>query len=317
MVLTVVAVIVALLMSNGGGGGSFNPNGSPSEVAKAYLEALSRGDAQAALDLSATQPASTELLTNEILKLQLEKLPITDVEVLGEERKPEDYKRTSTVKVAAKYGGQRTEGQLAVVVVDNQWKLSASFVEATVEKVKGLPKDVQPVEKSLTVFGKPIPQSLHFYVFPGYLQMGSTAANFNINELPPTTFDDVSGYAALGEIKPKFSMTDAGRQAAQDAIRAWIDKCYNGAPRTGECKDAGDYSKYYVEGTMRVRGPVDLSTVNFKLPDYTTVVRVSNLKIPITAVDVNTGKVADSDLSASDFLSVNIGEQPPRVFKAG
>ncbi|BBX88371.1 hypothetical protein [Mycolicibacterium boenickei] len=41
-VLTVIAVILAFLMNKGEDGGSFNPSGSPVDVAKAYLEALSR-----------------------------------------------------------------------------------------------------------------------------------------------------------------------------------------------------------------------------------------------------------------------------------
>lgn len=316
VVLTVVAVIVGVLVSTGKGGGSLNTSGSPTEVAKAYLEALSRGDAAAALGYSAMQPASTELLTNDILKMQLEKLPLTDVEVVGQEDLPNADKRTAVVNVAAKFGGQRTEGKLSMVVADNQWKLSSAFVEGTIEKVKGLPDGVQSVEKSLTVFGKPMPQSLRFYVFPGYLQLGSAGANLNINELPPTTFDDANGYIPT-TIKLKFSITDAGRQAAQDALRAWIDKCYNGAESVGECKGTtGGYANYYDLSTIRVRGPVDFAGVEFKLPDYTSVVNVYNLDVPITAVDKH-GKVVEAKLDTGSFLAVNIGEQPPRVFIEG
>ncbi|MFN6551436.1 hypothetical protein ACP6C7_12145 [Mycolicibacterium septicum] len=311
-VLTVIGVIVAFLMGSGDEGVSFNPNGSPTEVAKAYMEALSRGDAQAALDLSATQPATTDLLTDDILKKQLDKLPITEVEVIGEaDRKPDADKRTAAVKVAAKFGGQRTEGKLDMVVVDNQWKLSAAFVDATTEEIHGYGDP--EAAAALTVFGKPLPQSRHFYVFPGYLEMGTATPYVKVNELPPTTLDDVSALKDTG-VEPKFSMGPDGLKAAQDAVLAWINKCFNPGDHTG-CGDiiTGTWTNTYDMSTMRVRGPVDLPPDIFRLPDHTTVVQVGGLNVPFTANEKTTGRVIDNSVSISDQVEVNIGVQPPKV----
>lgn len=313
-VLTVIAVVVAFLMSKGddGDGGSFDPSGSPTEVAKSYMEALARGDAQAALDLSATEPATTDLLTNDILKLQQEKMPITEVEILGEERDPGADRRTSTVKVAAKLGGERTEGKLNVVVVDNEWKMSAAFVDATTIEVRGYGDE--EADETLTVFGKPLPQSRHFYVFPGYLEMGSRTPYLNINELPPTTLDDVTALKDT-TIKPKFSMTDAGLLAAQDALRGWMYKCFNPGDKPEDCGDipGGTWADSYDPNTIRVREPIDLPPDLLRLPDHTSVVQVGSLRVPFTAVVKDTGQVVDNELSISDQLKINIGEQPPRV----
>ena len=315
-VLAVIAVVVVFLMSNGKDGVSFNPNGSPTEVAKAYLEALARGDAQSALDLSATQPASTELLTNDILKLQLEKLPITEIEVLGEERKPEDDKRTSAVKVAAKLGGQRTEGKLDMVVVDNEWKLSAGFVDATIEK-PALTLKKETVD-SLRVFGKPLLSTGHFYVFPGYLQMSASTPYLTINDMPPTTFDDASAMGQPTEAEPKYSMTDAGRKAAVDAIQAWAVKCFNPGDNKGDCEHAHNPSwvNDYDIATMRVTGPIDLTDASVRLGDDASgpTVYTSHVRIPVTIAKKG-GELADVDsITVSDRLQVNLGVDPPRAY---
>ncbi|MFV8141902.1 hypothetical protein ACNQR7_30430 [Mycolicibacterium senegalense] len=316
-VLAVIAVVVAFLMSKGGdGGSSFNPSGSPTEVAKAYLEALARGDARGALDLSATEPASTDLLTNDILKLQLEKLPITEIEVLGEERKPEDDKRTSAVKVAAKLGGQRTEGKLDMVVVDNQWKLSAAFVDATIEKpALTLSKDTID---SLRVFDKPLLPTGHFYVFPGYLQMTASTPYLTINDMPPTTFDDASAMGQPAKAEPKYSMTDAGRKAAIDAIQAWAVKCFNPGDNKGDCEHAHNpsWGNDYDIATMRVTGPIDLTDASVRLGDDASgpTVYTSHVRIPVTIAKKG-GELADVDsITVSDRLQVNLGVQPPRAY---
>ncbi|MGV0741066.1 hypothetical protein [Mycolicibacterium sp. XJ870] len=311
-VLTVIAVIVAFLMSRGEDGASFNPSGSPTDVAKAYMDALAGGDAQAALDLSATEPATTELLTDDILKMQLEKLPITEVEVVGEEKEPDADEKTSAVKVTAKFGGERTEGKLDMVVVDNEWKMSAAFVNATTEDVHGF-GDAK-VDAALTVLGKPLPQSRHIYVFPGYIQMDSTTPYLNINDLPPTTLDDVTARKDT-TVEPKFSMTDEGLKAAQDALRAWIDKCFNPGDKPDECGGigSGSWTNSYDMSTLRVRGPVDLPADLFRLADHTSVVQVGSLRVPITAAEKGSGRVIDNFISISDQVEVNIGEQPPRV----
>ncbi|OCB48907.1 hypothetical protein A5721_03775 [Mycobacterium vulneris] len=313
-VLTVIAVIVAFLMNKGEDGVSFNPSGSPVDVAKSYLEALSRGDAQAALDLSATEPATTDFLTNDILKMQLGKLPITDAEVVEQKDLPEADKRTAVVKVAAKFGGQRTEGELEMVVIDNQWKLATAFVNGTTEDIIGYGDP--EADAALTVFGKPLPKSRHFYVFPGYLQMGAATPYLNINELPPTTLADVGSFMPT-MVKPKFSMNDQGLKAAQDALRAWIDTCLNpGGDKPDDCKTLinGTWASSYDTNTMRVSRPYDLPPDLFRLPDHTSLVQIGSLSVPISVVQKSTGQPVNIDLGISDQVKVNLGEQPPRVF---
>ncbi len=313
-VLTVIAVVVAFLMSKGEGGEDVDPSGSPTEVAQAYMEALSRGDAQAALDLGATEPVSTELLTDDILKMQLEKLPITDVQVIGEERKPEDDKRTSAVKVAAKFGGQRTEGKLDMVVVDNQWKLTAAFVDASTER------DNASTEKSnafgdartmaaLTVFGKPLPQTRHVQVFPGYFEMGSATPYLKVNEMSPTPLDKVTAVTFL-KIEPKISMTDEGREAFKAKVIEWFDTCWTAGEKTGECawvgNDLGDGDD---PASASAEKPIDLSAVEAWLPRDSSVVHTDGeVKLKVTVMNDGEQKTYWARGSAP---YVDLGQQPP------
>jgi hypothetical protein len=110
-------------------------------------------------------------------------------------------------------------------------------------------------------------------------------------------------------------ITDAGIAAAKEALSAWIGKCYNGADESDGCEGTKrGWQDQYDLNTMRVRGPVDMNPVEIKLPDHTTLARVSGLRIPFTVVEKGTGRTVDNETSTSDFLSVDLGEQPPRVF---
>lgn len=310
-VLAVIGVVVAFLMSTGKGGDGFNPSGSPTEVAKAYMEAVARGDAQSALALGAIAPASTELLTNDILKMQLEKLPITEIKVEGEvERKPTADKRTSAVKVSAKFGGTLSEGKLDVVVVDNQWKLTQGYVNVNTEEVAGLANP--DTTASLTVFGKPFPKSGRVNVFPGYLEMRVPTPYVAINELPPTTFSDVTALAPMGtKVLPKFSMTDEGLKAVQDVVRAHVDTCLNPGEKPSECEYLlKDWREDHDLNTLRVVDPIDWAAVTYKMSDSKPIVSVSGLLVHVE-IARKSGVMSGANVGLAP--KVDLGQQPPKI----
>jgi hypothetical protein len=72
------------------------------------LEALARGDADAALSYSSDQPASKEFLTDDILKKQTGKWPITDIRILDDTATAS----MGTVHVAVKFGDQISDETL-------------------------------------------------------------------------------------------------------------------------------------------------------------------------------------------------------------
>ncbi|BCI86920.1 hypothetical protein NIIDMKKI_21260 [Mycobacterium kansasii] len=64
-VLVVVAIVLVITLAGRGGPGG---GGSAGDAVKGYLQALARGDAEAALSYGADLPATKELLTDEVLK---------------------------------------------------------------------------------------------------------------------------------------------------------------------------------------------------------------------------------------------------------
>ncbi len=329
-VLVVAGGFVGVLLSMRGDKNG-DPNNEAADVARAYLEALADGDAEAALKLSATQPASTELLTDEILKKQREKMPITDIEVKGAAAaEPNSDKRTTMVQVAAKFGGQRVEAKLPMIVADGEWKMGASFVEGSTDimgsrismpNLSGSDSDsdasaTEPAD-FLTVFGKPMPKSRHFYVFPGYLEVGMSVPGVAVNEVPPTTLDDVSPYTEY-YLDAKYSLSEAGKKIAGDTILAWVKKCFSPGKLTGSCADiVKSWEPQYDTTSMQLNGPVDLSGLSYEMKFGSMEVRVSGgIKgIPITmningkpdSVTVDLNRVPDVDLSKDPAVIVEPG----------
>ena len=81
-VLLVIVLIagIAIVKSVGGGGDT----GSPGATVKAYFAALQAGDAKKALSYGKEAPASTELLTDDVLRKQRELAPIKDLKIVSE-----------------------------------------------------------------------------------------------------------------------------------------------------------------------------------------------------------------------------------------
>ena len=87
------------------GGGK---SATPAAAVKGYLEALARGDADAALSYSSDQPASKEFLTDDVLKKQIDKWPISDIRILDDTATAS----MGTVHVAVKFGDQTSDETL-------------------------------------------------------------------------------------------------------------------------------------------------------------------------------------------------------------
>ena len=320
-VLAVVGVIVAVLLGSRGDHKTTTASGSASDVAKAYLEALARGDAKAALDLGAAQPGSSDLLTGDVLKQQIKMLPISNIEILGETPDPRDSGK-ATVKVAARLGDKRTETKISVVNSDGRWKLESAFVNVGTQG--GRPIDTGAVGKDLTlqpmspdstllIFGKPIDKSGHFYAFPGALQVKSSSPYIDVNQPPPLTFDQLSGvFDAFVEFK--YSMNDAGRKASEDALRAFITKCYSPGPKTGSCVLVTDFGPDYDPTTISLTGPIDMSGLKYTYLGTDTWVMVSGTvkDMPFT-VRTSDGQTRPKTTNLALANAVDISKDPAAV----
>ncbi|WP_131813641.1 DUF4878 domain-containing protein [Mycolicibacterium fortuitum] len=230
-VVTVLAVLAALTVvitrsdsSDGTGAGGE----SPQAAVVGYLEALARGDAATALSYGKSQPVSAELLTDEILRQQIAKWPITDIRVLD----TTDNSVISQVHVTAKFGNEVSEAKL-LVEKQGSWKISNAFIK--IDKTQIGQKDAETV----TVFGKPIDQPR--YVFPGWVDIGSSSPYLNVTSKPMLLQQLAAGASVMSMT---FNLSDAGEQAVRAAgYRHRHGVRHHGAAvvlhgdRRGECAD--------------------------------------------------------------------------------
>lgn len=223
--LIAAAIVAAVLLAgvavflgrSGTFGASSGEANTPGEAVKGYLEALARGDAARALAYAGDKPASTALLTDDILKRQLEQWPISDIRILSEDAYTDHI---GTVHVSVKFGEKTSDDNVFVVNNGNGWQLQKATMRLGISKTtseKAIP--------TLTLFGKPLDPNTEIYdVFPGWVDIATT------NEL--VTMQPPNQPTLLSELGPTdtllslhFEINDRGKQAALDAVRGVIEAC--------------------------------------------------------------------------------------------
>ncbi|SEH46737.1 protein of unknown function [Mycolicibacterium rutilum] len=315
VVLVVIAVVTAALLLSGGdaedtgdaAAGTAKTSGDASEVVKSYLEALSRGDAEAALSLGSTRPGSDDLLTDEVLKKQIDALPITDIEILGETAGVDaDH---VAVKAAARFGDRRSEGNISMVRDDNGWKLQYAFVNVGTLAEKN---ELSP-DATLQIFGKPLDSAGHFYAFPGYLEAGTSTPFIAVTPPGPLGLDQLSGFAFL---EFKYSMTDAGKKGAEDAVRAWLTKCYSPGQKPAYCNEivGGEDWADYDTSTIQLTGPINLDGLKYTFQGVLRTVMVMGEvnDVPVT-VRRKDGQTVPLQAQVWFTQQVDLGEDPATV----
>lgn len=301
-VLVVIVVVVAILMRSGDGGSG--SGGAAPEVAQAYLEALSSGDAQGALALSATQPPNSDLLTDKVLRQQLDKLPISDIETLGEASEPGQSADRTMVRVAMKLGDKRTEAKIRMVRSEGGWKLDSSFVE--VNTVASVPTST---DTTLEAFGIPVGSSSKFYAFPGYLDVTSSSPFIDVNAVAPLAFDDLGSMELL---QPKYSMNDAGRKALEDIVRERFEPCYGAGPKPAQCRTSTYFGFEYDGATTTLTAPLDVGALTYTFEGTLTSAMISGAikNVPLT-MQRSDGQVVPLAGEINVFMMVDIGKDPP------
>ena len=191
-----MGIVVAIVSFSGagtsgvGGGGATSADGA----VKGYLDALSKGDANAALAFGTDQPASKDFLTDDILKQQIAKWPITNVRILS----ANEMGGMAQVHVAVNFGDQTSDQTLMVKKDDGIWKLSAASVKLNLgglastvpltDPVSGKPVPSAPI----TLFGKPVAEAAPVYVFPGWLDLGSGSKYLTVSAARPVLLDGLA-----------------------------------------------------------------------------------------------------------------------------
>ena len=214
-VVLAVVVVAVIALAGGGGGGR---GGSAGDAVKGYLEALARGDADTALSYSNDQPGSKEFLTDEILKKQVDRMPITNIKILGDDSVSGGGLGTGSVHVSANFGDKVSDANIEVKKSGSAWKLANAAVKLDQRKFSTNDKALD----TLTLFGKSLGDST-VYVFPGWLDVGSSNTNLKVKSQPILL--DGLAYASLSVLNVDFELSDSGTEAVRKAIKDAAAKC--------------------------------------------------------------------------------------------
>ncbi|HZY74711.1 MAG TPA: hypothetical protein VFE40_00195 [Jatrophihabitantaceae bacterium] len=201
--LAAVLVVIGFGAYTIGSGGS-----SPADVVRSYLDALSRGDSDAALALGRA-PADRTLLTDDVLRQQQSLAPITGIRVLSTRTGSDG----AVVRVRYRIGGQQVTDAIELLPRGSGWMLSHVAVDVELSARSSLPKP--------TVFGVAVPSSGDLYVFPGRVQFGSADTAFGL--APATAVFSNPDVPAMANPTPVLSGT--GRTTLTKLISAAMARC--------------------------------------------------------------------------------------------
>lgn len=241
LLLVIVLVgVIAVVSSSGGDGKSDSPGGA----VKAYFAALQAGDAKKALSFGKEAPATTDLLTDDVLKNQTRIAPIKDLKIVSETA---GY--IGQVHLTVTIGEVAYDEQISLDKVGDQWKLKTAAVQ--IKPYFSYDADKQ----NLTILGKDLPASGVVYAFPGALDLGSKSKNLTVQK--DTTISGNTGQASVkglsgyggGNVYVRFGLSDSAKTAARTQIAAAYSACAaskdrapSGCPQSDFTGENGTYT---------------------------------------------------------------------------
>ncbi|MFT3898630.1 MAG: hypothetical protein QM728_00070 [Gordonia sp. (in: high G+C Gram-positive bacteria)] len=276
---------------------------TPGATVTSYLQALAAGDAQRALSLGAHPPESTRFLTDDILKKQIAKTPISDIEVL---RESTAQASRATVRMSARFGDTTSEFSVLTVKSGKGWKMMRTAI-----RIRGF--DGAKTGRLLTLFGQPISGDIS--VFPGYAQFAGTGPNLTVSSSNAFVKPDwlMLGMAFPSQLRLKVVPTAAGADAAEKAIKAAFAQCLSSTDlRPPRCPNRV-YSLGAVPGSAKWGEPSELKfgRTLFLWRTTTLVYSLGSMTFPVTytAADGPTSETVRRYVTARvDLLS-----NPPTV----
>lgn len=302
--LVVVGIVLAITLTGGGGHGS---GGSAGDVVKDYLQALARGDAEAALTYSSDQPASKELLSADILKRQIAQWPIANVRILNDDSRGSGGTiGFAQVHVAATFGDKTSDTTISMKKEQGRWALPTAAVK--VQQFASTANDA--ASKTLTFFGKPLGSGTT-YVFPGWIDVGSTNPYLKVT-IKPLLLDQLTSYGE-SYLQPEITVSDKGRDATHDQLSAAMANCTKsnllappGCPLS--VSPAG-----LADGTA-TWGPVDISGIKFDYFDTTRLIwRFSGQVTAPVSAKRRDGAPATTDPNVYVSGEADMAKTPPAL----
>ena len=162
---------------------------------------------------AADKPASKDFLTDEILKKQIDKWPISDIRILDDNATAS----MGTVHVTAKFGDQTSDETLFLEERDGEWKLKQGAIKLDIGQTRSY---TEAASKTLTLFGRPVGDDSVVYVFPGWVDLGNSNKNITMkrNNDTPMLLNELRGFSIGTTLSLSFEISDKGRNATQQAL---------------------------------------------------------------------------------------------------
>jgi len=302
-VLVVVGIVLAITLTGSGGGPGA---GSAGDTVKGYLEALAKGDAETALSYSDDQPASKEFLTDDILKQQIAKWPITNIRILNDDGSASSI-GMAQVHVVANFGDKTSDATLQLKRTNNRWRLDSAALK--LQPSPGIGSEAAAA--TMTFFGKPVEGTT--YVFPGWIDVGSSNPYVEV-KAQPMLLDTLTSYTPW--VQADFSINDAGNKAVMDALADVYASCQksNQLAPPPPCPEAIRNSDgSLVDGTISW-GVADLSQIKLQSfdPYHLTMMFFGKITIPLGARDTSGGQTTGT-LDPFVTGTADLAKTPPTI----
>lgn len=302
----VIGLVVVLLIGVGAivAVGMLNRSAPAGDAVKGYLEALQRGDAKTALSYGASQPGSTELLTDEALKKQIAKAPISDIRILSDSTAKGPQISIGSVHVSVKFGDKTSDDTLFMKKSGRAWKLDNAAVN-----IKNYFDT--PIVK---VLGKTLTKGDSVYIFPGWMGIEPLTSNYSVDGDRIATLQDLLGFSSMMTTDLDVKVTESGYAAANQAVRDAIAKCAGSADLApANCPnriDDGDALPNTAKWAPPVM-PESLGEGNFNELDAQLTYYSAKIAFPYT-VQTRSGPKSDTD-NAYVSIKVDLTQSPPAV----
>ncbi|MCV7197278.1 DUF4878 domain-containing protein [Mycobacterium angelicum] len=293
-----MAVTVVVISQSDG-----NKPRTAAEVVKGYLEALARGDAQGALSYASDQPATKSFLTDDVLKKQIAKWPITNIRILNND--------SNRVHVAVNFGDQTSDESFWLEQMgDKGWKLKEGAI-----KLKFLKSSNVKALSTLTLFGEPFDTNEETYVFPGWIDFGNS--NVNITQKPPSyplLLNELTIAGASSSLMMSYDLSDAGRAGVQAAVKSAAEACAKSVQLAPVNCPQGVRDRSLVDGTAQWTAPTDYTDIRLGFFDAETLTMrlYGDIDFQLTATSTS-GPPKSGRVTAGVSATADLTKNPPAI----
>lgn len=304
----IVVFVIAAIVINASS--SEKKAGTAADVVKGYLQALARGDAQAALGFGVDEPSTKQFLNDQTLKKQIAKWPITNIRILGSESL---YGGSEYVHVAVNFGDQPSDETMSVKEHGRQgWKLKSAAI-----KLKLLTAGQHSEAlRTLTLFGEQFDGNQGTYVFPGPMDFGNT--NTNITQKAqnfPLLLSQMTGLGGNSSaLSMNYDVSDAGSAAVHDAVKAAVLQCAKSAQLKPSNCPQQVREPNLVDGSAQWTAPTDFGGLRLSFFDaeHLTVLVRGDVDFQLTA---RSSDGAEKSGRVTDYLmaTADLSKTPPVI----